>query len=159
MGEETREEQAAQMAEEAEMMARLQQEIRNLPVSDHLLYMMHSLSALAVDRMGVTPETAAQRDLAQARMAIDAFKALMEIVEQARPAKEMTAHRGVLADLQLTYVAALNRGVTGAGGGEASAPEAESADAGVDEETAETEQTEEAPEAEAAGSGADEQAG
>jgi len=115
--------------------------------------MMHSLSALAVDRMGVTPETAAQRDLAQARMAIDAFKALMEIVEQARPAKEMTAHRGVLADLQLTYVAALNRGVTGAGGGEASAPEAESADAG------ETEETEEAPEAEAAGSGADEQAG
>jgi len=115
MGEETKEGRAAEKPDEAEMMARLQQEIRNLPVSDHLLYMMHSLSALAVDRMGMAPADAARRDLAQASMAIDAFKALMEIVERVRPAKEMTAHKGVLAELQLAYVAALDQGTKAAG--------------------------------------------
>jgi len=107
------------------MVARLQEEIRNLPVGEHLLYMMQSLSTLAVGRMGVTPETAALRDLDQARMAIDAFRALMEIVAPTRPAKEMVAHRGVLSQLQLAYVAALDRGPTGEGGAEADSLKAE----------------------------------
>ncbi|MCE5253950.1 MAG: DUF1844 domain-containing protein [Actinomycetia bacterium] len=115
----------AEMHEEAEMVARLQEEIRNLPVGEHLLYMMQSLSTLAVGRMGVTPETAALRDLDQARMAIDAFRALMEIVAPTRPAKEMVAHRGVLSQLQLAYVAALDRGPTGEGGAEADSLKAE----------------------------------
>ncbi len=117
--------------DEAEIMARLQQEIRNLPVSDHLLYMMHSLSTLAVSRMGVTPETTGLRDLSQARMAVDAFKALMEIVERDRPAEEMTAHRKVLSELQLAYVAALDRGTAETGGEEASTPQA--GDGGTEE--------------------------
>jgi len=116
----------AEMREDAEMhVARLQEEIRNLPVGEHLLYMMQSLSTLAVGRMGVTPETAALRDLDQARMAIDAFRALMEIVAPTRPAKEMVAHRGVLSQLQLAYVAALDRGPTGEGGAEADSLKAE----------------------------------
>lgn len=120
----------AEMADEAEMMARLQQEIRNLPVSDHLLYMMHSLSALAIGRMGMTPETAALRDLAQARMAIDAFKALLEILERVRPTKEMTAHRSALSELQLAYVAAVDRGAPGHGKEQAGATGEASALAG-----------------------------
>jgi hypothetical protein len=92
---------------DAEMMERMQEEIRNLPVSDHLLYMMHSLSALAVARLGVTAETVAHRDLEQARSAIDGFKALMEVVERARPAGETVIHRGTLSQLQLAYVEAL----------------------------------------------------
>jgi hypothetical protein len=87
MEEEIRGEEAARLqAEEAEMMERLQEEIQNLPVSEHLLYMMHSLTALAVGRMGATAETAARRDLDQARLAIDGFKAMMEVVEPTRPA-------------------------------------------------------------------------
>ena len=100
----------AEQTEDAEMMRRLQEEIRNLPVSEHLLFMMHSLSTLAVGRMGVTAETVAVKDLEQARMAIDAFKALMEIVERTRPAQEMTIHRGLLSQLQLAYVGSLEGG-------------------------------------------------
>lgn len=93
-------------AEEAEMMERLQEEIRNLPVGEHLTYMMHSLSSLAAGRMGLAPGSEAQRDLGQARLAIDAFKALMEIIERVQSEDEMVAHRGILSQLQLAYVAA-----------------------------------------------------
>ncbi len=108
------EEQTPQLgAEEAEMMERLQEEIRNLPVSDHLLYMMHSLSGLAVGRLGLTADTASRRDLGQARLAIDAFKTLLELVEKVRPAAEMVGHRSMLSQLQLAYVGALEPGAPG----------------------------------------------
>ena len=119
----THEETAATQAEEAEMMARLQEEIRNLPVADHVVYMMHSLSSLAVGRMGVMPDSQAQRDLDQARLAIDAFKALVEVMERAKPVPEMAAHRGMLSQLQLAYVGALDAASTRTADGAGAAPE------------------------------------
>ena len=60
------EEEAAQgrtdRRDDAEAMARLQEEINNLPVSEHLVFMLQSLSSLAVDRLGLAPEAAARRD-------------------------------------------------------------------------------------------------
>ncbi len=94
-------------AEEAEGLRRLQEELEKLTVGDHLLYMMQSLSALAVGRLGLTPDTTGRRDLEQARLAIDALKALVDVVEATRPAEEMAAHRSVLSQLQLSYVGAL----------------------------------------------------
>ena len=102
------------MAEEdAETVRRLQEEIKNLSVGEHLLYMMQSLSALAIERMGLASETALRRDLEQARLAIDAFKALVEVVEPVRPAGETAAHRGMLSQLQLAYVGVLSGGDAG----------------------------------------------
>lgn len=98
---------AGSQDEDAEAMERLEEEIRNLPVSDHVLYMMHSLSALAVGRLGLTPDTAGRRDLEQARLAIDCFRALMDTVARARPSEENTIHRGTLSQLQLAYLEAL----------------------------------------------------
>jgi hypothetical protein len=84
------EEQAPQgqagTADDVEAMARLQEQINNLPVSEHLVFMLHSLSALAIDRLGLAPAAAARRDPGQARMAIDAFKSLLEVLEPGRPA-------------------------------------------------------------------------
>jgi len=96
--------------DEAEMMARMRQEIANLPVAEHLAYMLHSLSALAVGRLGVTAEAAERRDLGQARLAIDAFKALLSVLEPVRPAGEIAAHRGMLSQLQLAYAGAMGQG-------------------------------------------------
>jgi hypothetical protein len=93
--------------DEAAMVERLHKELQSLSVSDHLLYMMQSLSALALARMGLTAETVEGRDLEQARLAIDAFRALVEVVERARPAQEKAVHRGMLSQLQLAYVGAL----------------------------------------------------
>lgn len=110
---ESRESEAGgRQAEEAEMMEHLQEEIRNLPVSDHLLYMMQSLSGLAIARMGLTDDTASRRDMPQARLAVDAFKALLDLLERAKPSGEMAAHRGMLSQLQLAYVGALDGGST-----------------------------------------------
>lgn len=93
-------------------------DLQSLTASDHLLYMMQSLSALAVGRMGLTAETIERCDLEQARLAIDAFKALVEVVERARPAQEMAVHRGMLSQLQLAYVGALSGSVPLEGPGE-----------------------------------------
>jgi hypothetical protein len=106
------EEQGAQKkghGEEAEMMARLQEEIANLPVAEHLVYMLHSLSALAVSRLGLSADTKERRDLAQAQLAIDAFKAVLGVLEPVRPAGEVSAHRGMLSQLQLAYAAAMGQ--------------------------------------------------
>jgi hypothetical protein len=100
-------------AEELEAMRRLQEEIGRLSVADHVVLMMHSLSALAVDRLGLAPETAERRDLEQARLAIDGFKALLSILESSRPADEIGAHRAALSQLQVAYVAALGSADTG----------------------------------------------
>ncbi|MBN1629064.1 MAG: hypothetical protein JW990_04830 [Thermoleophilia bacterium] len=98
------------MDEEAKIVQQWQEEIRNLPVSEHLLYMMHSLSALAVGRLGLTADTASRRDLDEARLAIEAFKALMEVEEQVRPQGETSIHRETLSQLQLAYVKAVEAG-------------------------------------------------
>jgi len=108
--EEPRRDRRTEQVEDAEMMERLQEEIRNLPVSDHLVFMMQSLSGLAVARMGLAADTAGRRDMEQARLAVDAFKALLELLEKARPAGEMAVHRGMLSQLQLAYVGALDAG-------------------------------------------------
>jgi len=96
--------------DEQAAMQRLQEEIGRLSVADHVLLMMHSLSSLAVDRLGVAPESAARKDLGQARLAVDAFKALLGVLEGRRPADEITAHRAVLSQLHMAYVGALEGG-------------------------------------------------
>jgi hypothetical protein len=124
-------EQVEPEADEAEVMQRLREELQSLTVSDHLVLMMQSLSALAVDRMGLTEQTGGRGDLSEARLAIDAFKALLELAGKTRPPEEMTAHRGVLSQLQMSYVGML----AGVGTEEVSSAGAEEAPSGqgVDE--------------------------
>lgn len=93
--------------EEAELLERLQEQIRQLSVADHLVYMLESLAALATRKMGLTADTADERDPDQARLAIDAFAALLKVVEPARPQQEVASHRGMLSQLQLAFVRCL----------------------------------------------------
>jgi len=98
--------------DEREAMRRFQEEIGRLSVADHLVLMMHSLSGLAADRLGLSPDTVERKDLEQARLAIDAFKALLSTLEGTRPAEEIKAHRAALSQLQMAYVGALAAGDT-----------------------------------------------
>jgi hypothetical protein len=104
-------------AEEAEMMRRLEEEVRSLSVADHLAYMLESLAALATRKLGLTPDSAEERDTDQARLAIDAFRVLLQVVEPTRPQPEVTAHRGVLSQLQLAYVRVIEAASQPAGPG------------------------------------------
>jgi hypothetical protein len=103
--------------DEREAMRRFEEEIGRLAVVDHVLLMMRSLSSLAVERLGIAPETAGRKDLDQARLAIDAFRALLGVLEGKRPAEEMGAHRAALAQLQMAYVSALGPALPVEGGG------------------------------------------
>lgn len=95
--------------EEAEMLARFQEELRRMTVGEHLVTMMQSLATLAVRKMGMTQETSSERDMEQTKLAIEAFKVLLPVVESSRPAAEMQAHRSMLAELQMAYVSALQQ--------------------------------------------------
>jgi hypothetical protein len=104
--------------DEQEAMLRLQEEIGRLSVADHVALMMHSLSSLAVDRLGLGQELGARKDLDQARLAIDGFRALLGALEGKRPAEEIAAHRAALSQLQMAYVGVLEAGdADGAAGG------------------------------------------
>ncbi len=90
--------------DEAEALARLHEQIRRMSVSDHLVYMLESLSALATRKLGLVPDAAADRDLDQARLAIDAFRALLPVAEPSRPQQEVALHRQMLSQLQIAFV-------------------------------------------------------
>ena len=95
---------------EAEFMQRLQEQMQQLSVYDHLVGVLQTLSSLAFQHLGVTRETAGQRDLEQSRLAIDAFRALTEVLVPLRPSDEVILYRSTLSQMQLAYVAELERG-------------------------------------------------
>lgn len=114
--------------EEAELLKHLEDQIRRMSVADHLAYMMESLAALATRKLGLTAETTTERDLDQARLSIEAYRALLQVVEPERPMEEVNAYRSVLSQLQLAYVKAREIPAAGKPGGESEATSAESAE-------------------------------
>lgn len=93
--------------DDAERARHLEEEIRRLPVRDHLFLMMHSLSDLALIRLGLAGKADLGLDLDQARLAIDGFRALLGVVEKVGSSEEIAPRKAVLAQLQLAYAAAV----------------------------------------------------
>ena len=91
----------------------LAEAIRRMRISDLLL---STLSTLA--QLGYAKLEPASRDLDQARLAIEALRALMPVLEGSVPDEALRDFRQVLANLQLAYASAADEG---------SKPEAEEA--------------------------------
>jgi hypothetical protein len=90
---------------EAEFLERLQQEMSKMTVQDHLLHLLRSLPSMAFQHMGIyQPE--GSKDLVQARLAIDAFRVLLDVVAPIRAPEEVTMYRSTLAQMQMAYVTA-----------------------------------------------------
>ena len=89
-------------SEERELIEELQAELAKLKVSDLLLQTLYSVSSLGYHR--VSGET---KDLDQARLAIDALRALVPVLEGAVPAETLRDFNQVLANLQLAYADAV----------------------------------------------------
>jgi len=112
--------------EEMEAAAAFVQQLGRAPVRDILFQAIAQFHDVAAVRLGRGPEREAVRDLEQARLAIEAMRAILGVVEDhlgpapARPFKEP------LARLQFTYASeAEGRGPEGAGpegGGEGEPP-------------------------------------
>ena len=95
------------MSESEEQVAReLAQELQKLKVEDVLISVLIQVSAIGYRRLGLTEETKDDRDLQQAKLAIDTMKALMPVLGEVVPADLIRDFEQSVANLQLAYATA-----------------------------------------------------
>ncbi len=95
------------MSESEEEVARqLAEELRNLKVEDVLISVLIQVSAIGYRRLGLTEETKDDRDLPQAKLAIDTMKALMPVLSDVVSADLIRDFEQSVANLQLAYAKA-----------------------------------------------------
>jgi hypothetical protein len=87
--------------DEQKLVEELQAELAKLKVSDLLLQTLYTVSSLGYHRL--SGET---KDLDQARLAIEALKALVPVLEGSVPEEAVRDFKQVLANLQLGYAEA-----------------------------------------------------
>lgn len=108
---------------EAELRAELEKHFREQKVDEMLVQFMVTLTNLAYIKMGLTEDTQDVKDLEQASLAIDAFKALLESVEKRLPVQDAQALAGALSSMQMTFVKAGSPASGGGGSGDKDSPE------------------------------------
>jgi hypothetical protein len=106
-------EQSARPESEQELRERLEEELRNVRVEEVVLQSVVSIINLTARRIAKEDE----RDLGQAKVGIDAVRALLDVI----PAEAAKQIRQALSELQMLYA----REAGAAGGPEAREPEAE----------------------------------
>jgi hypothetical protein len=87
--------------EEQKLVEELQAELDKLKVSDLLLQTVYTISSLGYHRL--SGET---KDLEQARLAIEALKALLPVLQGAVPEEAVRDFNQVLVNMQLAYASA-----------------------------------------------------
>jgi len=88
---------------EEELRAAYEAEIKKIRVEQVLLEQVVTLVNLGMRRTGMAPGTEGERDPSQVRVAIEALRALMPVVEQVASAQAGPI-RDALSQLQLAYV-------------------------------------------------------
>jgi hypothetical protein len=89
--------------QQQKLVAELQAELAKLKVSDLLLQTLYTVSSLGYQRL-----TGEDKDLEQARLAIESLKALMPVLEGSVPDEAMRDFQQVLANMQLAYASAVS---------------------------------------------------
>jgi hypothetical protein len=84
-------------------MAELAYRLARTPVRDVLLQTMATFTDMAGIRLGLGPEGEGPKDLPQARLAIEALRALYAVAEEQLGAAQARPFREPLAQLQLAY--------------------------------------------------------
>ena len=90
---------------EAEVAAQLEEELKRLRVSDLLVQTLYTVSSLGYHKLG-----AEHRDLPQARLAIEALRALLPVLEGEVPEEVRRDFGQVVANMQLAYADAVAEG-------------------------------------------------
>ncbi len=88
---------------EEEIRVQLEAELRKLKVSDLLLQTVFTVSSLGFHKLAEEG-----RDLAQARLAVEALRALVPVLSEAVPAEVTRDLNQMLANLQLAYAKAVS---------------------------------------------------
>ena len=109
-----------QQPSEEELRAAYEAEIKKIRVEHVLLEHVVTLINLGMRRTGLAPGTEEERDVNQVRLAIEAIRPLVPLVEQTAP-QQAGPIKEALSQLQLAFVKI--GGESGAEGAEAGAPE------------------------------------
>src|SRR5215213_5952649 len=89
--------------------------LRQLRVEDVLIQTLVTVSSIGYRRLGLTEDTAGERDLEQTRLAIETLNAVTPVLERFVPSELVRDFRQSIANLQLAYAkAAGEAGETGA---------------------------------------------
>lgn len=88
---------------EEELRAAYEAEISKVKVEHVLLEQVVTLINLGMRRTGLVPGTESERDPAQVRLAIEAIRALLPVLEQSAP-QQIAPIREALSQLQMAYV-------------------------------------------------------
>jgi len=91
-------EDEAQRPSDEELMRQLEEELKKLKVTDLLVQTLYTVSSLGYRKL-----SAEDRDLDQARLAIEALRALLPVLEGAVGEDVVRDFRQVTANLQLAY--------------------------------------------------------
>src|SRR5207253_6561423 len=91
------EEEPKQPSDE-ELLKQVEDELKRLRVSDLLVQMLYTVSSLGYRKLSTE-----DRDLDQARLAIESLKAVLPVLEGSVPEDVMRDFRQVTANLQLAY--------------------------------------------------------
>jgi len=103
------------VAESEEELAReLADELRRLRVEDVLVQALVTVSSIGYRCLGLTDETRGDRDLPQARIAIETMTALTPVLAQVVPPELTRDFEASVANLQLAYATAAGQPDAGA---------------------------------------------
>src|SRR5919199_553182 len=88
-----------QQLTDEELLQRVEEELKKLKVSDLLMQTLYTVSSLAYRKL-----SAADRDLEEARLGIEALRALLPVLEGSIPEDVVRDFRQVTSNLQLAFV-------------------------------------------------------
>lgn len=109
---------------EEELRAAYEAELKRLRVEHVLLDNVAALVNLGMRRTGLVPGTEEERDPAQVRLAIEAVRAMLPVLEQSAP-EQIGAIRDAVSQLQIAYVKIGGQPTTPASGGAEGPPRPE----------------------------------
>lgn len=94
---------ATDQPSEDELRAAYEAEIKKIRIEQILLEQVVSIINLGMRRTGLAPGTEDERDIGQVRVAIEAVRALLPLIEQSAP-PQAAQIRDALSQLQLAFV-------------------------------------------------------
>jgi len=91
-------EQPPEERNDEELLRQAEEELKKLKVSDLLVQMLYTVSSLGYRKL-----SADDRDLEQAKLAIETLRAVLPVLESAVPEDVLRDFRQVTSNLQLAY--------------------------------------------------------
>ena len=102
-------------AEQEQLAQQLAEELRRLRVEDVVIQSLITISSIGYRRLGLTEDTKDDRDLQQAKLAIDTMSAMTPVLENVVPEELVRDFNQSVASLQLAYAQAAGEGADGEG--------------------------------------------